>query len=110
MAQFIRDYNNRSGGFQVHFDGTNQKHFFDWMQIIQNPTTFMLFGAPLSTSRAYDSIFYDMKDVANLNKRYLTYYDHFLGDVNACLCLQNAYLSRKIAIVEASVKKKEKKE
>ena len=65
--QFIRDFNNNIGGFQVTFDGTEEKHHFRWKQLIDCLKSFMFFGTPLTMTRAFDSIFRGIVNVDRIH-------------------------------------------
>ena len=65
-----------------------------------NPMSLMLFGPPLSTSRSFDSIFCYPTSLDTLHHLYTSYQQHCYGDVNACLSLQNAYLSHRLDLIE----------
>ena len=51
----------------------------------------MFFGRPLTVSRTYDSIFRNSKNADTLHHLYVSYHQHFFGDTNACLVLQDLF-------------------
>ena len=107
-SQFENDFKKGKAGFQVQFDGTDEKAHFTWLRIISSPLTFMFFGPPLTKSRSFDSIFLSLKSLNTVHARFLAYYNEFVGDLIACLFLKNAYLHRRLAIMESNANKKAK--
>ena len=105
MSRFESDFANRRGGIGVKFDGTNECHHFLWNTILDYPSTFLFFGAPLSQCRSFDSIFNDCKSTSTIHHRFLAYYHEFEGDVQACLALYNAYLHKRSYILAQNVGK-----
>ena len=65
----------------------------------------MFFGPPLSSSRYFIRIFQDVKSPDSLHHKFMCYYDHFFGDANACMSLLNAYLVRRLHLLEAKYTK-----
>ena len=107
--QFERDVGeSRNGDFGVSFDGTNEKKLFNWYQIINSPTSLMFFGAPLTQSRSFDSLWPTVKSNDTLYARFACMYDEFEGDVEACQALYNSYLCRRVAIAETKLRQAEK--
>ena len=104
---FQSDFKGGRKGFIVRFDGTPYQHHFTWKHVVGRPSTNMFFGAPLSQSRAYDSIFRNV-GLQTAQQRFLQYYDELEGDVSACLALYNSYLFRLVAITEATCRKRVK--
>jgi len=104
---FEKDFDNGNGGFQVGFPGAGVVHDFNWKQLANNPSAIMFFGPPLNMSRSYDLIFKNIETLNSLHQRFVLYYNHFEGDVEACLCLYNSYLAKRMAILESDAKKKE---
>ena len=108
--QFERDVGkSRNGDFGVAFDGTNEKMLFNWYSIITEPSSLMFFGAPLTQSRAFDSLWKNVKSNETLYTRFACMYDEFEGDVEACQALYNSYLFRRMAIAENKLKDEEEK-
>ena len=70
-----------------------------------HPLSIMFFGPPLSSSRSFDSIFQDVKIPDSLHHKFMYYYDHFFGDANVCMSLLNAYLTRRLQLLEAKYTK-----
>ena len=64
-ARFQNDFKDGNGGLHVRFNGTSFVSHFNWKQVINNPSTFMFFGAPFSINRSYDIIFKNA-DYSNL--------------------------------------------
>ena len=109
--QFERDVGeSRNGDFGVSFDGTEEKMLFNWYGIITEPRSLMFFGAPLTQSRAFDSLWRTVKSNDTLFARFSCMFDEFEGDVEACQALYNSYLFRRMAIAEHKLKVKEEKE
>ena len=100
QSSFEKDFSTGKKGFQVAFADTSVVGHFTWKFVIERPKEFMFFGPPLSTSRSYDDIFKNTRSLSSLHHQFVCYHDHVLGDVNACLSLQNAYVSRRCAILE----------
>ena len=67
------------------------------------------FGPPLSWNRSFDSIFQNAKTLHTIHHRFVCYYDHLLGDVTASLALQNAYLSKRVSLLEKQLSDSAKK-
>ena len=87
---FKHNFFEGHGGFVVLFDGTSHQKHMIWKNIVvYNPSTFVFFGPPLDMNCSYDNLF-NGTNASNMHKRFLTFYDHFEGDVNACLCLLNS--------------------
>ena len=57
---------SRNGDFVVTFDGTDEKKIFNWYEIINNPSSLVFFGAPLSQSRQFDKLWPTMKSANTL--------------------------------------------
>ena len=55
-------------------------------------------------------VYKNIETMTSLHHRFVLYYDHFEGDVEACLCLYNSYLAKRMWILEREDKKKAKKE
>ena len=91
--EFERDVGvSRNGDFGVSFDGTNEKKLLNWYEMINSPTFLMFFGAPLTQSRSFDSLWSTVKSHKTLYSRFSCMYDEFEGDVEACQALYNSYL------------------
>ena len=60
-------------------------------------------------SRSYNTIFKNVKALDTLHHFFTAYYDHFDGDVKACLSFYNSYLSRQVAILEDRATKQDRK-
>ena len=103
--RFINDWKTRKGDFQVSFPGTEKVHTFNWREIVEGPSTFMFFGAPLTMTRSFDSIFQRCTEEATLHHRFINHYDEFEGDVISCLSLYNSYLHRRLSVACADEKK-----
>ena len=106
--QFKKAFERWTGGFCIQLDGVAKAFHMNWKQIILNPSVFMFFGAPLSMGRSFDNIFSKLTNLDLLHARFLAYYDEFEGDVNACIGLYNAYLQKRLSILEAMCKKMDK--
>ena len=106
---FKTDVERGNGGFGIEFCDTPEKANLTWKAIIANPKVFMFFGPPLSCSRSFDDMFANCETFENLHHKFVCFHEHFLGDVNASLALQNAYLSKRCNILEKQLKAKEKK-
>ena len=104
LARFKADFDNGNKGFQITFAETTDVAHFTWKHVIERPKEFMFFGPPLSTTRSFDSIFRGIKTLDTAHHLFVCYHDHVLGDANACLALQNAYVSRRCAILEKQLK------
>ena len=104
-ARFKYDFKYRRGGIQVQFDGTTETHSFLWNDIIDYPSTFMFFGAPLTQSRAFDTIFHTSERLDTLHHRFMTYYKEFEGDIQSCYALYNAYLHKRAFVFAKQVGK-----
>ena len=98
------DLKGGHAGFGISFADSTDTATFTWRDILKHPSTFMFFGPPVATSRSFDKIFMNPTKVETLHHRYISYYDHFEGDVNACLALHNAYLSKKSSLQEKEIK------
>jgi hypothetical protein len=108
--RFERDVGeSRNGDFGVSFDGTNEKMLFNWYGIINSPSSLMFFGAPLTQSRSFDSLWKNVKSHDTLYLRFACMFDEFEGDVEACQALYNSYLFRRLAIAEKKLQDTEKK-
>ena len=106
-ARFRADVKEGIGGFKVTFDGCDARHHFNWRQILRNPSSFMFFGAPLSMCRSFDNVFKSLNTSESLNNRFVLYYDHVEGDVEASVSLYNSYMARKCKVLENKLKDKE---
>ena len=100
QKQFQDDFNYGRRGFQISFHGTSLVTHFTWKNLMARPLSLLFFGPPLSSSRSFDSIFKDAKSSSTLHRKFMCYYSHFFGDANACLSLHNAYLSRRLHLLE----------
>ena len=88
--QFERDVGkSRNGDFGVSFDGTNEKMLFNWYGILNWPCSLMFFGAPLTQSQSFDSLWKNLKSNDTLYSRFTCMFDEFEGDVEACQALYN---------------------
>ena len=100
QAMFEDDFHQSNAGFKVSFPGTAKETHLNWNQLVTQPSTFMCFGAPLSVARSFDNIFAGLRNMNTLHARFLCFWREFEGDAQACCSLYNAYLSRKMWIVE----------
>ena len=99
--RFERDVGeSRNGDFGVSFDGTTEKMLFNWYGIINSPSSLMFFGAPLTQSRSFDSLWKNVQSPDTLYARFACMFDEFEGNVEACQALYNSYLFRCLAISE----------
>ena len=105
MTRFKSDYKYLHGGISVKFDGTTESHYFLWSSITDCPTTFMLFGAPLSKNHSFGGIFNDCCSVSTIHHCFLCYYREFEGDAQACLVLYNVHLHKRSYIFARQVGK-----
>jgi len=69
----------------------------------------MFFGPLLNMSRSYDIVYKNMKTLTSLYHRFVLYYDHFEGGIEACLRLYNLYLAKRMWILEKYAEKKEER-
>ena len=93
LKTFKQDFSKGLGGFAVEFEGCSIGCHFIWRDIINNPSAFMFFGAPLEMCRSCDLIFKNCETLEAIYHRFINYYDHCEGDVESCLCLYNSYLA-----------------
>ena len=105
VKRFEDDFNNSRGGFTISFEGTNLTAHFTWKRLISDPLSFMFFGPPLTKSQRFDHIFEDVKNLDTLHSWYLAYNSEFVGDLNASLFLLNAYIHRRLSVVESKLNK-----
>ena len=105
LKRFKQDVNGGIGGFKVNFGSCDACHHFTWRQILNFPSSFMFFGAPLTHCRSFDNIFKDLNTFESIHQRFILYYDHVEGDVEATLTLFNSYLARKCAVAETKLNK-----
>ena len=77
----------------------------DWRDIVENPSSFMFFGAPLSSNRAFDSIFKKLSTASTMHRRFLGHYAEHEGDVVSCLALLDAYTFRRLAVLQKATVK-----
>ncbi len=82
---------------------------FSWYNIITSPSSLMLFGAPLSQSQSFGSLWKNIKSNNTLYSRFTCMYVQFKGDVEACQAMYNSYLFRRMAIAEKQLKDEEEK-
>ena len=56
QEQFEQDFKKSNVGFRVRFASTTRETHVNWKQLVTDPSTYMIFGAPLSVARSFDSI------------------------------------------------------
>ena len=105
QKKFEDDVAGGHRGFQIRYKDTDLVSHFTWKNLMAHPLSIMFFGPPLSSSRSFDSIFQDVKSQNSLHHKFMCYYDHFFGDANACMSLLNAYLARRLHLLEAKYTK-----
>ena len=108
LQSFQCNFRGGKKGFQVAFADTTEVAHFTWKFIIERPTEFMFFGPPLSSTRSYDDIFKNTQNLDSLFHLFVCYHDCVLGDVNAYLALQNAYVSRRNVVLEKQLSEERK--
>ena len=97
--RFMSDFKHGMCGFSVSFVGTDETTSFTWKEVIAQPTDFMFYGAPLNVTRSFDEAMKNLSSLDTLHHRFVAFYDHFEGDVEACLALINSYLARRCDIL-----------
>ena len=102
------DFKNGKRGFMVQFEGTTLKQHFTWKNVVSRAASIMFFGSPLSMTQSFDSIFKGV-NATTARERFLQYYEQFENNTNACLCVYNSYLARRLAISEENTRKAKKK-
>ena len=70
---------------------------------------FMFFCPPLSCNQSFDSISENAKTLHTLHHQSVCYYGHLLGDLTAPIALQNAYLSKRVSLLEKQLSDSAKK-
>ena len=113
QSMFVKDWENNTGWIRVKFDGTNISHSFSWKKIVNNPFTFMFFGAPLTRTRNFDSIFRGISSTATLHHRFMCYWKEVEGDVIASHALLNSYQSYRLGVMTSKhdkIQKQSKKD
>ena len=84
------------------------KQHFTWKNVVSRAASIMFFGSPLSMTQSFDSIFKGV-NATTARERFLQYYEQFENNTNACLCVYNSYLARRLAISEENTRKAKKK-
>ena len=97
--RFMTDFKSGRCGFSVSFSGTKESTSFTWKEVMSQPKDFMFFGAPLNVTRSFDEALKNLTSLHTLHHRFVSFYDHFEGDVEACLALINSYLARRTDIL-----------
>jgi hypothetical protein len=92
-------------GFKFKFDGFEIDPHITWREVLNNPSTCMFFGAPVSMSRLYDLIFKNAETFQAVHHCFINYYNHFEGGVEASLCLLNSYIAARASVLEKKLKK-----
>ena len=105
----MKDFKRGQCGFTVSFHDTPESTAFTWKDVLARPTATMFFGAPLSVCRSFDEALKNITNLHSLHHRFVAYYDHFEGDVVACLSLLNTYMSRRYDILSAKSREWKKK-
>ena len=95
----MTDFKSGRCGFSVSFSGTKESTSFTWKEVMSQPKDFMFFGAPLNVTRSFDEALKNLTSLHTLHHRFVSFYDHFEGDVEACLALINSYLARRTDIL-----------
>ena len=95
----MSDFKTGRCGFSVAFTGTNETTSFTWKEVLSQPTDFMFFGAPLNATRSFDKAMKKISNLHTLHHRFVAFYDHFEGDVEAYLAPINSYLARRNDII-----------
>ena len=77
--------------FQLSFGDTGLTCSLTWREVVDNPSTFTFFAAPMPSTRAFDQVFRNCKSLHTLHHQYLAFYDEFEGDAYACSSLESRY-------------------
>ena len=77
QSRFEDDVRFGRKGFQISHHGTSLVSHITWKKLMANLTSLLFFGAPLSLSRSFGSIFKDAKNPSTLHQKFMCYYEHF---------------------------------
>ena len=92
-----------SGGFRLHFDGTDDgKLFVPWNWLVRHPTDVLLFGHPLEGTRRFDPIF-RKKSIEFSHHIFRQFSTEYRGDGRASAQLYAAYQKRQAEVLEKEV-------
>lgn len=103
-ANLEEDFQNKNGGFIVTWEGTDFKKHFIWRQTVKVADKLKFFGAPLSMTRSFDSIFCNVNDESTPYHRFYCSYKEFEGDCESCTALANSYFARYVAMLKERAK------
>mmetsp|Transcript_24341 Transcript_24341/g.39568 ORF Transcript_24341/g.39568 Transcript_24341/m.39568 type:complete len:145 (+) Transcript_24341:103-537(+) len=102
---FQADVTGGRAGFKFKFDGFEKDTHITWRKVLNNPFTYMFFGAHVSMSWSYNLIFKNAETFQAVYHCFINYYNHFEGDVEASLCLRYSYLTARASVLEKKLKK-----
>ena len=109
QSSFENDFHSRKGEFSVAFEGTSYTRRFNWREVVENSSSINFFGAPLSMTRSFDSIFANACSDNTLFHLFISFYKAFEGDVQSCQSLYNSYTSRRMDELEIRIAREQAK-
>ena len=105
QAQFVKLFNDHSGGFRVAFDGVpDSKLMLSWYDVVDSARDFMFFGMPHSSNRPMDYLFYRKTTLQWCHHILRHFADQYYGDSTQSALLLAAYHKARALIHENNEK------
>ena len=91
-SQLLKEYNNVGGGFVLSFDGYTDGNFtIAWKDLVDKADMLMLFGRPFASTRPFDVIFRNRKNLQYVHHIFRQLSTELRGDSVASSQLYAAY-------------------